>query len=401
MRSKNVTVVGAIDAFFKHGADFSSANFIERDIYFKETIFDKGVVCFSKANCNQGKVNFRSVNFGDYGVDFNRASFGNRKNVFNWAKFGKSNVSFKNANFNDGRVHFVGAKFEGGNVDFSFVRFGNGGLNFNAADFGKGNVTFHRAHFGEENLSFLNITVNSLTFSLNVFRGHTDLRVKVCSYLTINDCVIEKTIKMEKQENCQGIKEINLIKTKNLGQIFIRWNEDNIKKLIYSQDSNHKQKAEQFLLLKENFHNIGRYDDEDKAYLEYKRCVRKSKSKNEDNLGFNGIWYKVRNPFEWLIADVIGHYGTNPVRVFISMICTVFLFAVLYTHLGIILPDKSVFESGFLSCLYYSCITFLTIGYGDLLPASYKTAFAASTEGFCGVFLMSYFTVSFVRKILR
>jgi hypothetical protein len=50
--------------------------------------------------------------------------------------------------------------------------------------------------------------------------------------------------------------------------------------------------------------------------------------------------------------------------------------------------------------VYYSAITFFTIGYGDYFAEGYLKPFAAF-EGFTGVFLMSYFTVAFVRKILR
>jgi len=49
---------------------------------------------------------------------------------------------------------------------------------------------------------------------------------------------------------------------------------------------------------------------------------------------------------------------------------------------------------------YHSGITFLTIGYGDFYPMG-AVRWLSNVEGFVGVFLMSYFTVAFVRKILR
>jgi hypothetical protein len=49
---------------------------------------------------------------------------------------------------------------------------------------------------------------------------------------------------------------------------------------------------------------------------------------------------------------------------------------------------------------YFSVVTFFTIGYGDFAPSGIAR-FVAGTEGFMGVFLMAYFTVAFVRKILR
>ncbi len=50
--------------------------------------------------------------------------------------------------------------------------------------------------------------------------------------------------------------------------------------------------------------------------------------------------------------------------------------------------------------IYYSAITFLTIGYGDYYPLG-ASQWLAGIEGFIGLFLMSYFTVAFVRKVLR
>jgi hypothetical protein len=49
---------------------------------------------------------------------------------------------------------------------------------------------------------------------------------------------------------------------------------------------------------------------------------------------------------------------------------------------------------------FFGAITFLTIGYGDFYPMG-AVRFLSGIEGFVGVFMMSYFTVAFVRKILR
>jgi hypothetical protein len=60
-------------------------------------------------------------------------------------------------------------------------------------------------------------------------------------------------------------------------------------------------------------------------------------------------------------------------------------------------PDKlGLFAVSF----YHSAITFFTIGYGDYYPSGFFR-WLSSFEGFVGLFLMSYFTVAFVRKILR
>jgi hypothetical protein len=64
-------------------------------------------------------------------------------------------------------------------------------------------------------------------------------------------------------------------------------------------------------------------------------------------------------------------------------------------------PVGERFTHIFLKGLYFSATTFLTIGYGDIQPPTQTVAFAAGIEGFLGLFLMSYFTVAIVRKLLR
>ena len=104
----------------------------------------------------------------------------------------------------------------------------------------------------------------------------------------------------------------------------------------------------------------------------------------------------------------MGLYATAPLRVLLSMFVVFFSYSILYTIVPFI-SDASVAncapeDAGFIEILgnnlYFSAITFLTVGYGDCLPTGIFKIIAP-LEGWTGVFLMSYFTVAFVRKILR
>jgi hypothetical protein len=89
---------------------------------------------------------------------------------------------------------------------------------------------------------------------------------------------------------------------------------------------------------------------------------------------------------------------------------TYILFSLLYLLIGslgnihivssLFLPDDPRVLNPVGKAFYHSAITFLTIGYGDYYPDGIARWISA-TEGFVGLFQMSYFTVAFVRKVLR
>jgi hypothetical protein len=88
----------------------------------------------------------------------------------------------------------------------------------------------------------------------------------------------------------------------------------------------------------------------------------------------------------------------------VFLITLIFLGVGLKLSEGVLLKDNpglppTGFED-YSNCFWCVFITMGTIGYGDYFPHG-SLKFVAALEGFSGVFLMSYFTVAFVRKILR
>lgn len=110
------------------------------------------------------------------------------------------------------------------------------------------------------------------------------------------------------------------------------------------------------------------------------------------------------------LVDIFCGYGEAPIRIVgISMMLILFC-ATLYTFTGLDFQGevlsydsaKSVGEnfSLFLSCLYYSVVTFTTLGYGDFTPVGLSRAIAA-IEAFTGSFTIALFVVVFVKKMTR
>ncbi|NJN82937.1 MAG: two pore domain potassium channel family protein [Caldilineaceae bacterium] len=65
------------------------------------------------------------------------------------------------------------------------------------------------------------------------------------------------------------------------------------------------------------------------------------------------------------------------------------------------LTDSGVPIRGqFLPALYFSVVTFTTLGYGDIQPHGFAR-FLVSVEALLGIFLISLFVFVFCRKMIR
>jgi hypothetical protein len=91
----------------------------------------------------------------------------------------------------------------------------------------------------------------------------------------------------------------------------------------------------------------------------------------------------------------------------LSVVVFWFFFGLVYYFMEILGLGKTISAVGnpdnlskLLQSFYHSAITFFTIGYGDVYPMGLSRV-VSGMEGFMGVFMMSYFTVAFVRKVLR
>jgi hypothetical protein len=128
----------------------------------------------------------------------------------------------------------------------------------------------------------------------------------------------------------------------------------------------------------------------------------------------HGPWHPLR-VLDWFFMKWCFGYGIFTKRILISGLFAIFFFALLYLTNGLGLPEtawsvhdvneRSIMTAGDVwerigNAIYFSAVSFSTIGYGDLHPV-HAAKFAGAFEGLLGVFIMSVFTVSFSRKILR
>ena len=425
--------------------NFTGANFGHGDVNFKKTKFGDGKIDFQYVQFGTGNISFQFSNFGngdksfvnadfsDGNVDFKTVTFGDGNVDFKFAKFGNGDISFEKASFGDGKKDFKTVEFGGGKVDFRRVSFGsgdvtfeetefgngkvsfksavfeNGDISFYMADFGEGEASFEQVEFGTGKVSFNNAKTTEISFKSCQFNNYLDLRFTKCNSIDLSDTIVRDIIDLRPQDFPVDIKEMNMTGMKNLGRIYIEWKANNVHDLIYNQKtSSLSEKADQFRILKQGFNTTGQYNDEDKAYIEFKRCEQKAEIEDalKENKS-NAVWAYPAYFFKYLVFDKMGLYATEPTRVLASMLVVYLIFSL--SFFGIIMTGLGDIHTGvpnpepmtkFTTSMYLSAVTFFTIGYGDYFPYG-LLRWCACTEGFCGVFMMSYFTVAFVRKILR
>lgn len=412
----------SLSLFGAGAANFQYASFQSKTVSFDHALFETGDIVFVNSDFGDANISFREVNFGLGKVDFHYTCFGKGLITFDKSTFGGSEVSFKRVDFGEGKVDFKRTNFGNGEIDFSEADFKSGKVVFRSAVFGDGNINFQEATstsdfifdnatFGNGSLSFFNASARMLSFKLCQFNNYVDLRVNEVEVLDLSDTIVRDIIDLMPTSKAPvRMKQMVFSGMRNLGNLYIDWERNDVLNLILSQEeTTQRQKSDQFLVLKESYNSTGRYSDEDRAYIWYKRFELKADVEYSiKNNPVSALWAYPIAFSKWLLFDKIGLYATEPLRVLFSVSVIYTLFSVLYLVLplvadtyidtggGEVLENMNPVGKAF----YYSAITFLTIGYGEFYPVGIMRFFA-SLEGYVGVFLMGYFSVAFVRKVLR
>lgn len=395
--------------FGKGNLSFVNTEFGDGEVSFLNTYFNEGNVSFKVARFGTGKVDFHFSKFKSGDISFERTEFGDGSVDFKTVEFGKGKVNFNRAVFGNGEVTFEASAAEG-RVTFKKTAFGNGNLVFELAEYEKTELNLEKATFGTCNLSFFDGRFAKLILKGCQINHYLDMRVRKCPEIDLSDTIIRDIVDFKPYEFDVEIGVLNISAMRLLGTVYIDWNNNNVYKIISSQkNTSLAEKAEQFRVLKESFNATGQYNDEDISYVWFKRYEAKAeflKIKEQNN--WKLLYEMPAHYFKKIVFDHAGLYATDPFRVMLSMVVTYVTFSLIYAAVlavgagGIVsgLGDDHALIGIIGRSFYHSGITFLTIGYGDFYPMG-AVRWLSNVEGFVGVFLMSYFTVAFVRKILR
>lgn len=392
------------------GGDISFANteFNSGEILFINSRFGEGNFTFKISRIVSGRVDFHYTSFGDGDVIFERVEFGDSRVDFRAVDFGTGRINFNRSIFGNGDFVMEGALFKGTKFFFKRVYMGTGIKDFSVMDMKSAEASFEKTDFGSGELTFNGSTFKSLSLKSCHLDHYVDIRISAADILDLSDSIVRDIIDMEPFNVEYRVRMLDLSGMRLLGKLYIDWNNNMCRQVIMNQDNTSlRQKSEQFRILKENFNVTGKYEDEDRAYVMFKRLESRSELKETLNRkkGIEALPAYASYGFRWLVFDAAGQYATNPIRVLFTMLVSYLVFSLVYLFMMIFsrsdivaaVDDRLTLVA---KAFYHSAITFLTIGYGDHYPYG-AIRWMSGIEGFVGLFLMSYFTVAFVRKILR
>ena len=454
----NITIK---DSFFEDDVIFSNTYF-KKNIDFTNTYFSKrtdfrGVVCnksanFIGANFNNyagfGGASFDGVADFRYSIFNDNADFGDAS--FNYARFWGTNfsagadfciasfnnsVAFINARFN-GYSDFGHANFSGGanfmltsfsghklsaalidelpkgihsiyfrvdrNVDYVFTYFG-GGTNFRGVKFGDDAIfkvvnfnnicDFSFAEF-DSKVNFQNTNFNDITDFRNArFSGDadfTDARFNGDADFTDARFNGDADFTDARFNNIVSFSD-NFAKVVYLNGIYF----ENMRVDWTSLEHNLFYDGPTYIKLIKNFREMEQFDDADNAYFKYRTLSQNNKK-----------WLSV----SWLSDEFMRiscGYGVKPQRTIVLCAVIILIFAI-FNWKGKCIKQKEDHEEdgqkdgdvSISEALYFSMVTFVTLGWGDHRPIGLCRIYAL-LEAFVGWILLALFLVTLANVMIR
>jgi len=176
-----------------------------------------------------------------------------------------------------------------------------------------------------------------------------------------------------------------------------------------------------------SYEKEGKRDEADRMFVLERRAYRKFlRNRARDRYSKAKTYYQkfeavlflmyayVSTAIETVLADWVSLYGTSWGRIILSSCWVITTNAILYWSLSQFssvnvsgIPIGTIYTNGasqgipgFLNALYYSLVTFTTLGYGDMHPTGWLKALSA-LEAFTGAVFMALIVAVIARKWMR
>ena len=243
------------------------------------------------------------------------------------------------------------------------------------------------------------------------FEGLSKLELDISGELNFSQCSFYKKAEINFDEICG---KFSLYKTNFSDKCYLEYEllqNKMYKPLIF--ENNFKKTKWNFLIVSDIYKSSGRTEQYLETFYYFKKYERlERKSKNKRNFNF----------LEYLI-EVATKYYTSWERTLLTMGLIIMAFFLIYCFFPNLLVCKDtqlssknlfavMFEmyiestwdikiliSKFGNILYFTIITFTTVGYGDIIPLNWMKL-VVSLESFLGVFLTASFVVTLSRRFL-
>ena len=190
-----------------------------------------------------------------------------------------------------------------------------------------------------------------------------------------------------------------LWQARNIDDIVISEKSGDKKKDIDDKLELYRQSSQIYRNLKNYFRDEGIYEKSGNYYYREKIIERKIYRHTD-------IWKYLGSFF----LDLLCGYGEKPWKIIISSILWIFFCSFIYFILGIegeateiaFSPQSCLFQNlhHFWYCIYFSFVTFTTLGYGDFHPVG-ATMLFSMIEAFTGAFMIALFVFTMGRKMIR
>ncbi|UCC94644.1 MAG: hypothetical protein JSW40_07480 [Candidatus Omnitrophota bacterium] len=189
--------------------------------------------------------------------------------------------------------------------------------------------------------------------------------------------------------------------------------------LSYEEAANEAEKSKDYEYAALLYKYAAINHERDGEFLNFSKCFYRSKELYRKFLTYRLIRpkkiYSIAPPqakkkirgilgciFSWIlltVSFVVWGHGERPSRTLFTGILIVCASAALYIF-GSLLAEGIAFMPDFFQALYFSVITFTTVGYGDIVPVGFSKLVAA-IESFSGLFIIPLFIIGLSRKYLR
>lgn len=243
------------------------------------------------------------------------------------------------------------------------------------------------------------------------FEGLSKLELDINGELNFSQCSFYKKAEINFDEICG---KFSLYKTNFSDKCYLEYEllqNKRYKPLIF--ENNFKKTKWNFLIVSDIYKSSGRTEQYLETFYYFKKYERlERKSKNKGNFNF----------LEYLI-EIATKYYTSWERTLLTMGLIIIAFFLIYCFFpnllvckDVQLSSKNLFAVMFEMCtestwdikfliskfgniLYFTIITFTTVGYGDIIPLNWMKL-VVSLESFLGVFFTASFVVTLSRRFL-